>query len=111
MRAICVSTYRLLEYFLVSECKRSIKTINKYEINALQPLLFHARLSLPEDLLLTFLKFLRMSEHLGNVAVSEHSAMRLYNAFQSFLKARVGPKHLDKDLLRNTWGKYKRKKD
>jgi hypothetical protein len=105
-----VSTYRLIEYFLINECKRNIKPINKYEINALQQVLFNCRFNLKEEQLLTFIKFVKMSEHLGSVAISEDAAMKLYSELQAFIRARVGPKHLDKDLVRNSWGKYRRKK-
>jgi hypothetical protein len=44
------------------------------------------------------------------VAVPEQAAMKLYTELQTFIRARIGSKHLDKNVERSSWDRYRRKK-
>jgi hypothetical protein len=98
--------YRLLEHFLLHECKRNIKPSDKYEIGSLHRVLCNCRLLLTPDDSLTFIKFVRIAFNIQSVSVTEEAAVRLYISLQKTIRSRVGNRQLDRSVQKKQWTKY-----
>jgi hypothetical protein len=71
MGSVVTEAYRTLEHFLMTECKRNIRVLNKFEMNSLYKVLCNCRILMPHEECLSFLKFVRIAYALSNVAVTE----------------------------------------
>ena len=53
--------YRKLEDFLIEECKREIKPLNREEVRTLHTTLLNCRTNFEDEECLTFLKFIKLA--------------------------------------------------
>lgn len=103
--SVITDAYRRLELFLIEECHRSIKPLNRYEMSALYSFLCRCRTHLAPEDSNTFLKFVRLVFGISNTSVPEEAAIKLYLSIQKALKTKIGEKRLDRVEERKRLGR------